>query len=84
MISNVYFALFVGAFIWGSASANQKPNIVILATGGTIAGMAPDVANSATYESAKVSVEKLIAGLPQLSKIANVTGNQVFQKGQKA
>ena len=48
------------------ALAQTKPNVVILATGGTIAGAGADIANSATYQSAKVPVDKLIAGLPQL------------------
>ncbi|WP_315833048.1 asparaginase [Bradyrhizobium prioriisuperbiae] len=60
-------------------AATRKPNVVILATGGTIAGAGADVANSATYQAAKVPVDKLIAGVPELGKIANVTGEQVFQ-----
>lgn len=55
------------------------PNVVILATGGTIAGAGASAVNSATYAAAKVGVEKLIAGLPELSTIANVKGEQVFQ-----
>ena len=66
------------------ALAQTKPNVVILATGGTIAGAGADIANSATYQSAKVPVDKLIAGLPQLEKIANVRGEQVFQIGSES
>ncbi|MBT2334240.1 asparaginase [Variovorax paradoxus] len=62
------------------AQAQQAlPNVVVLATGGTIAGAGASAVNSATYAAAKVGVEKLIAGLPELSKIANVRGEQVFQ-----
>ena len=62
------------------AQAQQAlPNVVILATGGTIAGAGASAINSATYAAAKVGVEKLIAGLPELSKVANVRGEQVFQ-----
>ncbi|WP_418129745.1 asparaginase [Variovorax sp. 375MFSha3.1] len=62
------------------AQAQQAlPNVVILATGGTIAGAGASAVNSATYAAAKVGVEKLIAGLPELSKVANVRGEQVFQ-----
>ncbi len=62
------------------AQAQQAlPNVVILATGGTIAGAGASAVNSATYAAAKVGVEKLIAGLPELSKVANVKGEQVFQ-----
>ncbi|KIQ16025.1 glutaminase [Variovorax paradoxus] len=61
------------------AQAQQLPNVVILATGGTIAGAGASAVNSATYAAAKVGVDKLIAGLPELSKVANVRGEQVFQ-----
>ncbi|WP_300451686.1 asparaginase [Accumulibacter sp.] len=59
--------------------AAGKPNVVILATGGTIAGAGADATNSATYQAAKVPVDKLIAGIPQLAAIADVRGEQVFQ-----
>jgi glutamin-(asparagin-)ase len=59
--------------------AAEKPNVVILATGGTIAGAGADATNSATYQAAKVPVDKLIAGIPQLKTIAEVRGEQVFQ-----
>lgn len=61
--------------------ANQQKlaNVVILATGGTIAGAGASAANSATYQAAKVGIEQLIAGVPELSQVANVRGEQVMQ-----
>jgi glutamin-(asparagin-)ase len=56
-----------------------KSNVVILATGGTIAGAGASAVNSATYQAAKVPVEKLIAGVPEIAEVANVRGEQVFQ-----
>jgi glutamin-(asparagin-)ase len=53
--------------------------VVVLATGGTIAGAGASTVNSATYTAAKVPVDKLLAGLPELAQIANVRGEQVFQ-----
>jgi len=61
------------------ASAAVKPNIVIVATGGTIAGAGATTANSATYQAAKVPVDKLIAGIPELNEVANIRGEQAFQ-----
>ena len=61
------------------AAQAGKPNVVVLATGGTIAGAGASAVNSATYTAAKVPVDKLLAGLPELSNIANVSGEQVFQ-----
>ncbi|TNC15243.1 asparaginase [Methylobacterium terricola] len=57
----------------------RKSNVVILATGGTIAGAGADASNSATYQAAKVPVDKLIAAVPSLGDLANVRGEQVFQ-----
>ena len=62
-----------------AATAATRPNIVIVATGGTIAGAGATTANSATYQAAKVPVDKLIAGIPELSAVANVRGEQAFQ-----
>ena len=56
-----------------------KANVVVLATGGTIAGAGASATNSATYTAAKVPVDKLLAGLPELANLANVRGEQVFQ-----
>jgi glutamin-(asparagin-)ase len=62
------------------AETQQKlANVVILATGGTIAGAGASAANSATYQAAKVGIDKLIAGVPELSQVANVRGEQVMQ-----
>jgi glutamin-(asparagin-)ase len=61
------------------AAPATKPNIVIVATGGTIAGAGATSANSATYQAAKVPVDKLIAGIPELNNVANVRGEQAFQ-----
>ena len=69
----------LGACAQVPAVPAAKANIVVLATGGTIAGAGASAANSATYQAAKVPVDKLIAGVPELADIANVRGEQVFQ-----
>lgn len=56
-----------------------KPHVVVLATGGTIAGAGASAVHSATYAAAKVPVDKLLAGLPELARVARVSGEQVFQ-----
>ncbi|MFN3887137.1 MAG: type II asparaginase [Aquabacterium sp.] len=61
------------------AQATKKAQVVILATGGTIAGAGASAANSATYQAAKVPVDKLLASVPELSNAADVRGEQVFQ-----
>ena len=62
-----------------AATASALPHVVVLATGGTIAGAGASAASSATYQAAKVPVEQLLIGLPELGKVARVTGEQVFQ-----
>ncbi|WP_225785289.1 type II asparaginase [Xenophilus sp. Marseille-Q4582] len=82
LITHHFRAFATAAALLASAAlaqAQQLPNVLILATGGTIAGAGASAANSATYAAAKVPVDKLIAGLPELSKVANVKGEQVFQ-----
>ncbi|MGU3361245.1 type II asparaginase [Methylobacterium sp. M6A4_1b] len=60
-------------------AASAKPRVVIVATGGTIAGAGADAANSATYQAAKVPVDKLIAAVPAIAQVADVRGEQAFQ-----
>ena len=64
-------------------SKTKLSNVVVLATGGTIAGAGASAANSATYQAAKVGIEQLIAGIPELSQIANVRLEQ-RGRGQQA
>ena len=59
--------------------AGTRPVVVIVGTGGTIAGAGASALNSATYQAAKVPVDKLIAGLPELASVAEVRGEQAFQ-----
>ena len=63
-------------------AANNGANIVILATGGTIAGAAAsDV--QAGYTSGQVGVEQLIAAVPQAKKLAKLSGEQVSNIGSQ-
>ena len=66
------------------AAENQKPNIVIIATGGTIAGLGSSSVNVSAYRSAVVAVDQLIAAVPEIKDIANVKGEQIFQIGSES
>jgi L-asparaginase len=58
------------------------PNIVVLATGGTIAGAAAtDV--QAGYTSGQVGVDQLLAAVPQAKKLANLKGEQISNIGSQ-
>jgi len=62
--------------------AAGKPNIVILATGGTIAGSAASQ-TQAGYTSGQVGVDILIDAVPQIKEIANISGEQVANVGSQ-
>ncbi|MFW1925854.1 type II asparaginase [Acinetobacter ursingii] len=62
-----------------SISVYAKNNVVVVATGGTIAGAGASSTNSATYTAAKVPVDALINAVPQVKDLANVTGIQALQ-----
>jgi L-asparaginase len=63
-------------------SAQALPNVVVLATGGTIAGAA-NTNVQAGYTSGQVGVEQLIAAVPEAKKIANLRGEQISNIGSQ-
>jgi glutamin-(asparagin-)ase len=63
--------------------AGPLPNLVIVATGGTIAGAGASTVNTGDYDSAKVAVAQIIAAVPELKRVANVRGEQLFQIGSE-
>src|SRR5215510_5967758 len=62
--------------------AQQKPNIVILATGGTIAGGAA-TGTQAGYKSGAVTIDAMIAAVPGISDMANIKGEQISNVGSQ-
>ena len=60
----------------------RKPKVVIVATGGTIAGAAAS-GTSAGYQSGAVGVDILIQAVPQLKEIADVSGEQIASIGSQ-
>ena len=65
-----------------AAPKDPLPNVVVLATGGTIAGAAAtDV--QAGYTSGQVGVEQLLAAVPQAKKLANLRGEQISNIGSQ-
>jgi L-asparaginase len=53
------------------------PCIAILATGGTIAGEAADASKTSGYKAGVVGVDKLVAAVPALARIARIRAEQV-------
>jgi L-asparaginase len=65
-----------------TAAENGKPNIVILATGGTIAGAAATGTQSG-YQSGAVTIDAMVAGVPGLKDLANIKGEQISNVGSQ-
>jgi len=64
------------------AQGKKLPNIVILATGGTIAGAAATGTQSA-YTSGAVTIDAMLAAVPSIKDIANIKGEQVSSVGSQ-
>ncbi len=82
-LSRIAWVAVVAALLAVPALAAEKaPNVVVLATGGTIAGAAAsDV--QAGYTSGQVGVEQLLAAVPQARKLANLRGEQISNIGSQ-
>jgi L-asparaginase len=75
-------SFFIVLAVMFTVNAQELYHVVILATGGTIAGAAPTEVQSG-YQSGQVGVEILIAAVPQLTEIAIVTGEQISNIGSQ-
>jgi L-asparaginase len=78
--------LFVLLFLGGSQpSVSQEkmlPNLVILATGGTIAGAAA-TGTQAAYTSGAVTIDAMLAAVPGIKDLANIKGEQISNVGSQ-
>jgi L-asparaginase len=61
------------------SAADKLPNVVILCTGGTIAGAGASTTTTVGYTAAKIGCDTLVDGVPELKKVGNVRGEQVYQ-----
>ncbi len=64
------------------AQTKKLPNIVILATGGTIAGAGASSTGSA-YTSGQVKIEAMIDAVPNIRTLANLKGEQIANVGSQ-
>lgn len=84
-LTSITFVLAIALMgFWNPTQAQNKdlPNVVILATGGTIAG-ASNSATNASYSSGQVGIQTMIEATPGVEKLANVTGEQVSNVGSQ-
>lgn len=64
------------------AQQAKKPNVTILATGGTIAGAAATGTQSG-YSSGAVGIDTMIAAVPGIEKLATIKGEQISSVGSQ-
>ena len=82
-ICNMKRLLFILTALMVTVGAHaQKPDIHILATGGTIAGKGT-ASNDTRYTAGQISVAQLIEAVPQINEIANITGEQIVNIGSQ-
>src|SRR6476660_5385369 len=74
--------LVYGTALTSVATGKQLPNIVILATGGTIAGAAATGTQSG-YTSGAVTIDAMLAAVPGIKDMANVKGEQIASVGSQ-
>ena len=65
-----------------ATTGGALPTVVVLATGGTIAGAAASDVQAA-YTSGQVGVDQLLAAVPQAKKLATLRGEQIANIGSQ-
>lgn len=74
--------VFAGVLQLTPAQQRTLPNIVVLATGGTIAGAAASGTQSA-YTSGAVTIDAMLAAVPGIKDLANIKGEQISNVGSQ-
>lgn len=70
-------SLLIAASFPAIAQEESLPGVTIFATGGTIAGSAASNTDTTGYTSGEIGVQQLIDAVPQLTDIAQISGEQV-------
>ena len=81
-ITTMRMTMVLFAMFFAVTAFAQKPNIRILATGGTIAGTGESSVKT-NYTAGQVAIGALLAAVPQIEEIANVEGEQVVRIGSQ-
>ena len=84
LLFNSLLAILLMAVMIPTVNAQNKdlPKVVILATGGTIAGAGASSTGS-SYTSGKVTIDAMIDAVPNIRKLANLTGEQISNVGSQ-
>ncbi len=77
LLASVLFLLLVNAIAGQKAEAAAQPRVIILATGGTIAGRAASETAVTGYQAGDLNIASLMEKVPELQEVATVTGETV-------
>lgn len=64
-------------------TAPPKARIVLIGTGGTIAGRGASPVNTSAYDCSVLSIDQIIGGLPDAASVADIRTEQLFQCGSE-
>jgi L-asparaginase len=81
-ISATFLALVLSLGFQDAFSQGKKPNIVVLATGGTIAGAAATGTQSG-YTSGQVTIDAMLDSVKGIRDLANLKGEQISNVGSQ-
>lgn len=85
MNTNIFkraFSLLAVILLVSAVSAQTKPTIYVLATGGTIAGQGATQV-TAGYKAGAITVDQLLSAVPEIKDIANIKAEQVANIGSQ-
>lgn len=77
-----FLALALSLGCQNAFSQGKKPNVVVLATGGTIAGAAVSGTQSG-YKSGQVTIDAMLNSVPNIRELANLKGEQISNVGSQ-
>jgi L-asparaginase len=82
-VRSLSYLIIVVVLTLGSSNAQGgKPNVIILATGGTIAGAAA-TGTQAGYTSGAVTIDAMLKAVPGITDLANIKGEQISNVGSQ-
>lgn len=83
-MKNILIVLFMSLLTVSiqAQSSQESKRIIILATGGTIAGSG-ESATKAAYTAGKVPIDELLNAVPQIHNYGKITGEQIASIGSQ-
>ncbi len=77
----IFYTFTALLFSFSSLYAGENLEVVVYATGGTIAGSSTSSTDTTDYSAGEIGVSTLIAAVPEIQRIAKVSGVQISNTG---